>query len=93
MKISFNAVLCFSSVVPAVLAGTKPRPAVIWHGMGDRYDSPSMERAIMGIEKGHKGIQVYPIRLSEDGSEDQKKTLFGIVNEQVCLAVFIVGGC
>lgn len=80
--------LCAASLVAlsaasAASIGTKPRPVVIWHGMGDRYDSPSMERAIFAIQKAHKDIQVYTIRLSEDGSEDSQMTLLGNVNEQV----------
>ena len=85
MKLSLGTSLCFIGVlVTTVLGGSNYRPVVIWHGMGDSYDSASMERAMSSIEEVHEGIQVYAIRLSDDGSEDQKKTLFGVVNDQVC---------
>lgn len=73
------------TIAPAVVAGDGRsfRPVVIWHGMGDRYDSPSMERAIGTIQQVHKGIQVYPIRLSDDGSTDSQSTILGYVNDQV----------
>lgn len=83
MKFLLAAAFCISPVFLSTALGSKYRPVVLWHGLGDRYDSPSIERAIASIQTPHEGIQVYPIRLSEDGSEDQKMTLVGFLNDQV----------
>lgn len=51
--------------------------------MGDRYDSASIHTVVEEIKSIHKDIQVHVVRLDEDGSEDQKQTVLGVVNEQV----------
>lgn len=76
----FCSVLC--SIAVGVMANDY-RPVVIWHGMGDRYDSPEMMLMMDGIRDAHKGIQVYPVRLSESGIEDQTQTVLGVINDQV----------
>lgn len=60
-----------------------PRPVVIWHGLGDTYDSTGMKRAAAAIKNAKPHTFVYAIRLSNDSSTDQQATLFGKVNEQV----------
>jgi hypothetical protein len=51
--------------------------------MGDRYDSAAIHTVVQEIKSIHKGIQVHVVRLDDDGSEDQKQTVLGVVDEQV----------
>lgn len=70
----------------AVLAGGAVaglRPVVVWHGMADSYNSPAMLLMMQAIKLAHPGIQVYPVRLANNGIEDQEKTYAGVIDEQV----------
>lgn len=81
-----TASLTLGSVIPPLISAdtsSHKRPIVIWHGMGDRYDSASIHTVVEEIKSIHKDIQVHVVRLDEDGSEDQKQTVLGVVNEQV----------
>ncbi|EKM54569.1 uncharacterized protein PHACADRAFT_57928, partial [Phanerochaete carnosa HHB-10118-sp] len=60
-----------------------PRPLVIWHGMGDSYNSPGMLEAVHEIETAHPGIFVHSVHLAEAEDDDKKADYFGNVNEQV----------
>lgn len=72
------------SIEAATSAVPYSRPVVIWHGLGDTYDSTGMMRAAATIKKVKPHAFVYAIRISNDSSSDQQATLFGKVNEQVC---------
>ncbi|KAH8108094.1 alpha/beta-hydrolase [Cristinia sonorae] len=60
-----------------------PRPLVIWHGMGDSYNSPGMLEFMSLIEDMHKGIFVHSVYLDENPKDDQRACFWGDVNEQV----------
>lgn len=79
MKFSGN-ILALSSLLTLASA---MRPVVLWHAMGDRYDSPQVEYLSSGIKEAHPGIQVYPIRVAQDPEEDLEGSLGGNINEQV----------
>lgn len=59
------------------------RPVVIWHGLGDTYDSPGVKRTEEVIKEVHGDVFVYPIRLSNSSSEDRSSSMFGNATEQV----------
>lgn len=64
--------------------GKQALPVVIWHGLGDSYDSPSLLSYIRHVkEELGKDTFVYSIRLSESGSKDQQASLFGNLNEEL----------
>lgn len=82
----FLITFVLASIVPihlSVSSKSHKRPIVLWHGMGDRYDSAGIQTVVAEIKSIHKDIQVHVVRLDEDGSEDQKKTVLGVVDEQV----------
>lgn len=82
-----------ASIIPihnSVSSKSHKRPIVLWHGMGDRYDSAGIQTAVAEIKSIHKGIQVHVVRLDEDGSEDQKQTVLGVVDEQVSIYIFFL---
>lgn len=59
------------------------RPVVIWHGLGDNYNSSGIHRAKELFNRLYPGIYVYSISLDEDPSSDQNKSLFGDANVEV----------
>ncbi|ODV79841.1 alpha/beta-hydrolase [Suhomyces tanzawaensis NRRL Y-17324] len=63
------------------------RPVVIWHGLGDQYNSTGIHKAAEILDDFYPGIFVYSVYLDLDPEKDQKKSLFGDANvelEQVC---------
>ncbi|KAK9239404.1 Alpha/Beta hydrolase protein [Lipomyces kononenkoae] len=73
------AYLCCLAI--PVLAG--PRPVVLWHGLGDAYDSDGMQRIAALIHEMHPGIFVHSVYLNSESSEDSKQSLMGRVDDQI----------
>ncbi|KAK6203186.1 Alpha/Beta hydrolase protein [Scheffersomyces amazonensis] len=70
-----------------VLSNTSPRPVVLWHGLGDNFNSSFIHRASQILDVHYPGIYVFPISLGETPSDDQHKSFFGDANielEDVC---------
>ncbi|CAH6720991.1 hypothetical protein CLIB1444_05S01178 [[Candida] jaroonii] len=61
----------------------KRRPVVIWHGLGDNYNSSGMHRTHEIIAQLHPEVSVYSIRLDDDPSKDQQDSLVGDINKQL----------
>lgn len=86
-SVDFKGELPF--VVDAVPAVTgvqshhKKFPVVIWHGLGDNYNSSGMVEMEEIINQIHPDITVYRIRLDDDPSEDQKRSLLGDMNHNL----------
>lgn len=59
------------------------RPVVIWHGLGDSYDSPGMVRVEEIIQDMYPGIYTHNVYLDESGSTDQRKSFFGNINDEL----------
>ncbi|KAK7692900.1 hypothetical protein QCA50_004535 [Cerrena zonata] len=76
---SWSSVFC----APTFETSSKPRPLVIWHGLGDSYASPGMLEFIQMIKEVHPDIFVHSIHIQENIEEDQKAGWFGNVNEQI----------
>ncbi|KAK9448589.1 Alpha/Beta hydrolase protein [Limtongia smithiae] len=66
----------------AVVVGT-PRPVVMWHGLGDSYQSNGMVRMASIIRDMYPDIFIHSVYLDEDPEKDSKASLFGKLDEQV----------
>lgn len=58
-------------------------PIVIWHGMGDYFDSDSMQRVNDTLTKTLDGVETYFISLKNTSSADQRATVLGDAMTQV----------
>ncbi|KAM0709349.1 hypothetical protein Q7P35_003387 [Cladosporium inversicolor] len=81
--------LTLSALLPLIAAypsptpaSSKPLPLLVWHGLGDRYDADGLHSVGVLANKIHPGTEVYYIRVSDDGSDDQRATFFGNITEQ-----------
>ncbi|SPQ25393.1 17347551-0a19-473c-95bb-0e093a496657 [Thermothielavioides terrestris] len=63
-----------------------PLPLVIWHGLGDTFNSEGMARVVSIAEDVHPGIFVYPIRMDDDPSRDRFDSFVGNVTDHVAKA-------
>lgn len=61
----------------------KFRPVVIWHGLGDNYNSSSINKTVSVIKESHPDIFAHPIYVDVDPDEDERRTLFGDANKQI----------
>ncbi|KAF1996650.1 alpha/beta-hydrolase [Amniculicola lignicola CBS 123094] len=62
---------------------TTPLPLIIWHGLGDRYDSDGLQEVGELAQEVNPGTFVYQIRLHEDGGTDSRATFIGNLTEQL----------
>jgi palmitoyl-protein thioesterase len=86
--------LTLSALLPLITAypspapaSSKPLPLLIWHGLGDRYDAEGLHSVGELAAKIHPGAEVYYIRVSDSGSDDQRATFFGNItsqSEEIC---------
>lgn len=63
------------------------RPVVIWHGLGDNWNSSGIHRVEEIFASYYPGIRVHSISLNDDPLKDQQRSMFGDANvdiEQVC---------
>jgi palmitoyl-protein thioesterase len=58
-------------------------PVVLWHGLGDTYDSEGMQNIASLINETYPGTFIHSIYLDEDPSKDRNAAVFGRVVEQV----------
>ena len=81
--LTLSALLPFVTAYPSPAPATsKPLPLLIWHGLGDRYDADGLHTVGELAAKIHTGTQVHYIRVSDDGSDDQRATFFGNITQQ-----------
>ena len=59
------------------------RPVVVWHGLGDDYNSSGIHNLHSILDSLYPGIYLYSIRLADDPSSDQQKSFFGDANDQI----------
>ncbi|ROT43036.1 palmitoyl-protein thioesterase [Sodiomyces alkalinus F11] len=60
-----------------------PLPLVIWHGLGDTYNSEGMQYVASLAEAQHPGIFVHTIQLGDDANADRSATFIGNVTTQL----------
>ncbi|QPG72765.1 hypothetical protein FOA43_000066 [Brettanomyces nanus] len=58
-------------------------PVVVWHGMGDSYNSESMHWVNETLNSYIPGLDVYSIALKEDGRGDQEASIVGDAMTQI----------
>ncbi|EIN11741.1 alpha/beta-hydrolase [Punctularia strigosozonata HHB-11173 SS5] len=61
----------------------RPRPLVLWHGLGDSHSSPGMLEFIELIKETHPGIFIHSVYIEKDLEADRKAGWFGNVDEQL----------
>jgi len=79
MRLAFFALFLF-----IYLSESKPRPTVLWHGMGDTCCYPFSMGAIQSaIESVIPGVYVYSIMIGSNIVEDEFCGFIGSVNNQI----------
>ncbi|CUM66900.1 uncharacterized protein PRCAT00004585001 [Priceomyces carsonii] len=84
---SVNVLQTFNNVVSENEDFGRRRPLVIWHGLGDNYNSSGILRVTEIMNQIYPDLAIYIVKLNPDPSKDQHKTLFGDAKkevEQVC---------
>lgn len=56
---------------------TEHLPVLLWHGMGDTYNSESMEWIADQIQQEHSNTKIFSIYIQEDGNQDRQASVFG----------------
>lgn len=56
---------------------TNHLPVLLWHGMGDAYDSESMQWIAETLQKGQPSLKIYSIYIDEESSKDRQASVFG----------------
>jgi palmitoyl-protein thioesterase len=74
----FLALLCFC----AASAAAAPLPVVLWHGLGDYYDSSGM-LYLSSLIRNHTNSFVHSIRFSNSSTDDQLDSFFKPASEQI----------
>ncbi|KAL2760233.1 hypothetical protein ACRALDRAFT_1027131 [Sodiomyces alcalophilus JCM 7366] len=70
-------------VTAAPISDDTPLPLVIWHGLGDAYNSEGMRHIASLAEAQHPGIFVHHIQLGDDPNADRSATFLGNVSAQL----------
>ncbi|ABN66895.2 predicted protein [Scheffersomyces stipitis CBS 6054] len=60
-----------------------PKPVVLWHGLGDNFNSSGMHKVATIFESLHPDIYVHSVQLAEDPASDEQKSFVGDANEQL----------
>lgn len=64
-----------------------PQPLIIWHGLGDSYNSESMNRVFDILRTVHPNLYIHSVYLDEDEEKDQQMSFISNMPqqlEQVC---------
>lgn len=59
------------------------RPVVLWHGLGDNYNSSGMNRVQQLLDQIYPEIYVKSVFIEEDPDKDQRRLLVGDANDEV----------
>ncbi|KAF7554512.1 hypothetical protein G7Z17_g2868 [Cylindrodendrum hubeiense] len=60
-----------------------PLPLVIWHGLGDAFNTDGIKQVGALADAIHPGTFVYTIALGADANSDRQATFFGNVSAQI----------
>lgn len=63
--------------------GDRVKAFVLWHGLGDRYDSDGLQKSADIIKSVIPDAFVHSVYLNEDGSKDERQSVLGLANSQV----------
>ena len=78
-----NHTSLLSTMSEPSVSTTKHNPVLLWHGMGDSYNSHAMQCLANTIEKTHPGIEIHSIYIEEDGSDDKSASVWGDALTQI----------
>lgn len=62
---------------------TRPKAVVLWHGLGDHYNSTGMRRAAALVRQLMPETYVHTVALDVDPAVDERLLLFGDANHEV----------
>ncbi|CAI8491568.1 hypothetical protein CAS74_004882 [Pichia kudriavzevii] len=65
---------------------TKHLPVIMWHGMGDYYDSNSMKWAAESMLKAQPDLEIFSIYIDEDSKKDRSASVWGDAMSEVTQA-------
>ncbi|KAG7884322.1 hypothetical protein KL938_002194 [Ogataea parapolymorpha] len=68
---------------PASCLDSNPTSVVIWHGMGDTYNSTGMQAVKTILEDEIPNVFVHSVYLDVDETKDQKLSILGDLNTQI----------
>ncbi|KAF9268794.1 palmitoyl-protein thioesterase [Marasmius fiardii PR-910] len=83
LSLIFVALLATLSLASPAKYSKKPRPLVIWHGMGDSYASPGLLEFFNMIRRIHPGIFIHSIYIEKELDKDRQATFYGNVDNQI----------
>ncbi|KAK9465623.1 Alpha/Beta hydrolase protein [Lipomyces arxii] len=75
-----NSVCAILALVGSVYGA---RPVVMWHGLGDSYNSGGMTRVTAVLKEVHEDIFVHSVYLDEDPKKDSNLSLLGKLDDQL----------
>lgn len=65
---------------------SKPEAIVLWHGLGDNYNTTSMGRIKELIENTLPDTFVHSVYIDEDPALDERRSIFGDANSELAIA-------
>ncbi|KAG7717720.1 hypothetical protein KL930_000088 [Ogataea haglerorum] len=72
-----------SSTRPSSCLGSNPTSVVMWHGMGDTYNSSGMQAVKAILEEEIPNVFVHSVYLDIDERKDQRLSFLGDLNTQI----------
>ncbi|KAG7843405.1 hypothetical protein KL942_000501 [Ogataea angusta] len=73
----------FSRVKPPTCSGSNSTSVVIWHGMGDTYNSTGMQAVKTILEEEIPNVFIHSVYLDLDETKDQRLSILGDLNTQI----------
>ncbi len=58
-------------------------PVIVWHGLGDDYESSGLKSLTALLQRVHPGTHVHMVRLGPSGDADRRATFLGSISDQV----------
>lgn len=62
---------------PTISDKTGHLPVLLWHGMGDSYDSSSMQWVSDTLQKEYPELDIYSIYIEQDSQKDKEASIIG----------------
>ncbi|KAK1229218.1 ATPase with role in protein import into the ER [Marasmius sp. AFHP31] len=78
-----GGLLALTLASPTSTQKQKPRPLVVWHGLGDSHSSPGMLEFFKMIQGVHPGIFIHSVYIEEELDKDRQAGFYGNVNDQI----------
>ncbi|GAV28994.1 hypothetical protein PMKS-002473 [Pichia membranifaciens] len=65
------------TAAPITTSSSGRLPVLLWHGMGDSYESASMQWVSDTLQKEHPDLDIYSIYIDRDGGKDKEASILG----------------